>query len=138
MRAATVRAGLAYFGLVFAAGFLLGALRVLWLAPRVGERAAELAETPLMLAVSLLAARWVVRRFQVPATAAARLRVGVLALALLLSCELTVVLALRGLSFGEYLATRDPLSGAVYLASLLVFAAMPWLLARPGRVPGGS
>ena len=136
MRAATVRAGLAYFGLVFAAGFLLGTLRVLWLAPRVGERTAELAETPLMLAVSLLAARWVVRRFQVPATAAARLRVGVLALALLLSCELTVVLAVRGLSFGEYLATRDPVSGAVYLASLLAFAAMPWLLAGSGRTPG--
>jgi hypothetical protein len=138
MRTTVVRAGLAYFGLVFAAGFLLGTLRVLWLAPRVGERAAELAETPLMLAASLLAARWVVQRFQVPATAAARLQVGLLALVLLLSCELTVVLALRGLSLDEYLATRDPLSGAVYLAALLAFAAMPWLLAGRGGTSGRS
>src|SRR6185503_11470140 len=41
-------AGLLYFSGVFAAGFLLGAVRVLWAGPRIGERAAELLEVPLM------------------------------------------------------------------------------------------
>ena len=31
-----------YFGVVFGAGFALGPIRVLWLEPRVGARAAEL------------------------------------------------------------------------------------------------
>ena len=36
--------GVFYFGLVFGTGFVLGPVRVLWLAPRVGERWAELIE----------------------------------------------------------------------------------------------
>lgn len=54
--------GSLYFALVFAVGFALGAVRVLWLVPRLGERAAELLEAPFMLAASFFFARWVVRR----------------------------------------------------------------------------
>ena len=32
----------AYFAIVFSIGFALGVVRTLWVAPRVGERAAEL------------------------------------------------------------------------------------------------
>ena len=55
-----VKAGMLYFALVFAAGFMLGAVRTLWIVPRVGTRMAELMETPIMLVVSILAARWTV------------------------------------------------------------------------------
>ena len=58
----TLKAGVLYFAVVFAVGLALGTLRVLWLVPRVGSRTAELMETPIMLAVTVLAARWVVRR----------------------------------------------------------------------------
>lgn len=129
-------AGLAYFALVFAAGFALGVVRIGWLVERIGERSAELLEMPLMLAVVFLAARWVVKRFSLPPTVGPRLGVGFLALALLLACELTVVLALRGLTFGEYLASRDPLAGAAYAVSLLLFALMPALLLLGSRRPG--
>lgn len=44
MSAACVRAGLAYCGLVFGAGFVLGAVRVPFVVPRLGERVAELVE----------------------------------------------------------------------------------------------
>jgi hypothetical protein len=123
-----VRLALAYFGLVFAVGFALGVARVLWLVPRLGERAAELLEVPVMIAVSYLAARALfARRADVPGPSEAA-AAGLLALGLLLSVELTVVLTLRDLTWQEYLAGRDPVAGAVYLASLVLFAVMPVLV----------
>ena len=54
----TFKAGVLYFALVFAAGFALGTMRTLWVMPRLGARTAELIEQPVMLGVSILAARW--------------------------------------------------------------------------------
>jgi len=87
-------------------------------------------ETPILLVVILLAARWIVRRFAVPPAPAKRVAVGFLALGLVVVMELTVVLWLRGLTIRDYLASRDPVAGAVYLASLGLFAVMPLLVAR--------
>lgn len=120
-----VRAGLLYFLMVGAAGFLVGTIRVLWLLPRLGERWAELLEMPLMLAVVYLGARRVSRRVE---STGGRLAAGLLALGLLLAMELGLVLQLRGLTLAEYAETRDPLSGAVYLVSLALFGLAPALL----------
>jgi len=109
---------------------VLGPIRILWLVPRFGTRTAELMETPLMLAVVIVAARWVVRRVAAPSTSSKRLGVGILALGLLLVAEFTLVLWLRGMTFREYLASRDPISGAVYIVMLGLFAIMPLLVAR--------
>jgi hypothetical protein len=83
-------ASLTYVGLVFGAGFLLGTVRVLLVVPRLGVRSAELLEMPLMAAVVVLAARHVVRRFELPPRLAVRLPVGVFALALMVGVELLV------------------------------------------------
>jgi type IV secretory pathway TrbD component len=48
----------------------------------------------------------------------------------LLVAEFTLVLWLRGLTIDEYLATRDPVAGTVYIVMLGVFAIMPLLVAR--------
>lgn len=126
----TLRAGLLYFVAIFGAGFVLGTLRVLFLVPRIGVRAAELAETPLMLLVTWLAAAWVVRRQGVPPATGPRLGMGVVALALLLAAEFSLVLQLRGLTLDEYLATRDPVSAAAYHGALVLVALMPLLVER--------
>ena len=121
-------AGALYFSLVFAAGFILGILRVLWAEPRLGVRVAELVEMPLMLAVIMLAAGWTMNRLAVPTTVAVRLAIGAVALGLLLGVEATLVVAMRGPTLADYLATRDPVSGAAYLIMLGVYALMPlWL-----------
>jgi hypothetical protein len=109
-----LKAGALYFAVVFGAGFALGTVRVLWVVPRVGTRTAELMEAPVMLAVAALAARWIVRRLEVPSMWAGRLGMGCIALAFLLIAEFALVLGLRGLSIHEYFATLDPVAGTVY------------------------
>lgn len=119
-----------YFALVFIAGFALALIRIPLLVPRFGVRIAELIEMPIMLMMIFFAARWIVRRMPAPSTRAARLAVGLIALGLLLLTEFTFVLWLQGLSVREAIINRDPVSGAAYAVSLLVFAVMPLLVIR--------
>ena len=82
----TIKAALAYWGAIFALGFVLGTLRVLWIAPQMGETRAVLFELPLMLAASWFAARWLVRRFGI-GSAGQALAMGALAFVLLMASE---------------------------------------------------
>lgn len=90
------KAGALYFGLVFGAGFLLGPVRLEFVAPRLGARMAELIEAPVMFVVILASSRWVLRRLAVPFAMGIRLGIGCLALGLMLAAECTLVLWLRG------------------------------------------
>ena len=128
---------LAYFGLVFAAGFVLGTLRVLVFEPRIGEHYAELGELPVMTLISLVAARYVVTRFRIRDRVSAGLTGGV-ALLILLTIEFTVVLGLRGLSLSDYIVTRQSVVGAAYAVSLLLFALFPLILVTPGSRTQGD
>jgi len=123
-------AGVAYFALVFGAGFVLGSIRVPFLVPRLGERIAELIEMPFMLVVICASARFIIRRFVLPTATSVRLGVGLVALALLLVAELLLAVAIQSRSVGEYVASRDRVSGSVYLAMLVLLSVMPLILAR--------
>ena len=120
----TLKSGAIYFALVFGSGFVLGTIRTLWVVPLAGVRSAELMEAPLMLAVTVLAARFIVRR-----RAGDPLGIGLVALGFLLFAEIGVATGLRHLSLRGYIASRDPVSGTVYLMLLALFAVMPALLA---------
>jgi hypothetical protein len=122
-----LKAGLLYFAVVFGAGFMLGIIRTLWVVPSVGTRTAELIEMPFMLVVIILAAKFVIKRYNVR-PAPARLGVGLVAFVMLLATEFTLVLWLRGLSIAEYFATRDPVSGTAYYAMLVIFLFTPLFL----------
>ena len=126
----TIKAGITYFALVFGAGYVLGMIRVPFLVPRLGERVAELVEMPFMFVAILLAARFIIRRFSLPANVLARLWAGFVALGLLVAAEVLLAVALQDRTLGEYVASRDPVSGSVYLAMLALFAVMPLVLAR--------
>jgi hypothetical protein len=123
-----LKAGTVYFVLVFAAGFVLGIIRTIWIAPHFGTRNAELMEAPVMLVVIVPSARWAARRLTTPTSWARRLTVGLVALGLLLLAEFTVVLGVRGFTITQYLADRDPVAGTVYVVMLAVFALMPILV----------
>lgn len=114
----------AYFAIVFGAGFVLGTLRVLAIAPRVGEHWAVALELPVMLAISWWACGFVVRRQHVPSQSAQRLAMGGLAFAMLIGAEIALALAIgewRGLS-----GYREP-AKLMGLAGQLVFALIPLL-----------
>ena len=121
-----------YFALVFAAGFVLGTVRTLWVVPRLGVRTAELMEAPIMLGVSILAARWVLRHVGIPPLWPRRLAMGCTALGLMLLVEFTVVLWVRGMTIRGYLKSRDPVSGAVYFLTLGAFAVIPMFVGWAG------
>jgi hypothetical protein len=133
-----VKAGLIYFLLVFALGWILGPIRELWAVPRFGRVAASLCEAVLMLIAMSISAQWVIRRFDVRPSPPAPIAIGLVALGVLLPAEITGSLWLRGLSPREYLASFANVPGIISLVMFLLFAAMPALVTRStrGRVRG--
>lgn len=119
-----------YFAIVFGVGFALGPIRVLWLEPRLGLRAAELLEAPFMLVAIVVAGRWVGRRLCSSHSPAFRLSVGLLTASLVLAADVGVGVGLRDMSVTEVFTQRDPVSGPVYYALLALTAVAPWLLGR--------
>lgn len=123
----TVLPGLLYGALAFAAGGLLGPVRELLLAPRIGATAAALTEALAMAVLLWFAARFVVGRLPVP-TPRARLLVAGGALAVVIACDLALGLALDA---GGLSAQRAPRGLATQLVGL---ALLGWLVAMPFAV----
>ncbi len=120
--------GCLYFGLVFAAGFGLGIIRILWLVPLLGNRWAELLEMPVMLAVIVWAAQWLVQQKGLASRSSLySLGIGMLGLVLVVTADMGVGIGLRGMTFTQDLFNRDPISGTAYYLMLVIFALMPWL-----------
>jgi hypothetical protein len=127
------KAAAIYFTIVFGVGFVLGPIRVLWLEPQLGARAAELIESPFMLVAIVLAGRWVGRRLCAGYSVCARFAVGLAAAGLVLAADLAVGVGLRGMSVVEVFTARDPVSGPVYYALVVLTAVAPWLFGREGE-----
>lgn len=122
-------AGCFYFAIVFAAGFVLGAARTLWLAPAVGELAATLIELPVILGASWGACRIVVGRMKIAARALDRAVMGAVAFALLIAAEFALGLALMNRGFAAQIREMASTPGLIGLAGQVLFAAFP-LIAR--------
>lgn len=121
-----LKAAAIYFLIVFAAGFVLGLIRVPFLVPRLGARISELLEIPLMLAV----VSWAARRIAVRNSDLPRNRflvVGLVGLFFMLAAEFSLAAAISGQSALEYAAARDAVSGIAYAFALLFFAAAPYV-----------
>ncbi len=122
-------AAIVYWAMVFALGFVLGTVRVLWVIPRVGLVPATLMELPLILAASWFAAGWLVRRF-VLASPGEALTVGALAFVILMVAECALASVLNGQSPADWLAGLRQPHALLGLAGQVVFALMPWRRAR--------
>ncbi len=124
---AALKAGVAYFAVVFAAGFGLGVIRMLVVIPRVGETVAVLIEAPVMLGISWPVARRLTRWFAVPDAAEARVLMGAVALALTLATEAGLSILLFGRTLDQHFASYLTEAGALGLLAQIGFAATPWL-----------
>lgn len=129
MRAAVLAAA-AYFAIAFAAGFVLGAVRVLALAPSIGELAATACELPLMLAVSWFAASFTARRLGVSDAAPDRLIMGGLAFFLLIGAEVVLASVAFDRTISMQVAAWKQPAGALGLLGQVAFAAIPFVQAR--------
>ena len=127
--------GVFYFAIVFAAGFALGALRVTFIIPLIGELPAVALELPIILFVSWLVCRRLVARFSVSAMASHRAAMGALAFGLLMLAELGLSVLVFDRSGAEYLAHLLTAPGLLGLAGQIVFASMPLVLLRQRRGP---
>src|SRR6266404_3745078 len=123
-----LKAGLVYFLFVFAAGWILGPIRELWAVAHFGRMAATLSEAVIMLIAMTVAARWVIRRFEVPQALGATLPMGLIGIGLLLPAEIAGLVWVRGLSLREYLASFANTTGILSLVMFLLFAAVPTLV----------
>lgn len=125
-----IRAAASYWGVIFALGFVLGTVRVLWIAPALGLLPATALELPVMLGASWIASGWLVRRFSLAAGSEA-LAAGTLAFALLMAAECALAGVLADETPGEWLAGLASPHAVLGLAGQVVFALMPWW--RAGR-----
>lgn len=130
-----LRLGFRYFALVFAAGMVLGTVRTLWIEPRLGPLVAVALELPVMLGLSVLACRGMLRGRAVGLAAAAAM--GAVALVLLLLAEAAVSISLGGLTLAGHLALYRQPGPLLGLAGQLVFAALPMVLRQKPRPAGG-
>jgi len=110
---------------------MLGTVRTLFVAPKLGEQLAVLIELPFMLGASWLACGWAVRRWHVAASPGPRLTMGAVAFALLMVAEVALWLTAFDRSLADYFRNLTTPHGLTGLAGQIIFALMP--LFRRGR-----
>ena len=132
---AGLRAGTAYFVLVFLAGGTLGIGRTLLLEPSLDPIAATLIEMPLMLLLSWCLCGLVLKRLCVPPFLKARATMGGLAFLLLMTAELGLSLyAVGGTVSGPFDAYREP-ARLIGLAGQILYGLFPVIQRRPAQTP---
>ena len=124
-----------YFVALFALGFVLGTIRVIFVAPRFGELVATIAEAPLMLAAAYFACCWAIRRWQVPPATAIRLAMVPWFLALLFAFEALFGATLFGRSIAEQWISLTSPAGLVGISAQVIAALLPLVV---GKVSGDN
>jgi hypothetical protein len=120
-----LKAGFAYFVIVFGVGFVLGIFRVLILVPAFGERSAVMLELPIMLVVSWFSSQWLIARFDVVDWLMPRVFMGGLALALLIVGEVCISMFGFGRTLAEHLASYRNVVTILGLLAQLAFEMFP-------------
>lgn len=125
--ARALKAGVYYFASIFAVGFLLGIVRALLMAPRIGELMAVIVELPVILACAWVIGRWLIARSRVPAEIGSRMVMGSAALVLLLAAEVVLSVLFFDNSLNAYVGSINTAHGLTGLAGQVAFGLIPVL-----------
>jgi hypothetical protein len=106
-------AGASYFLVVFIGAFAIGVVRVLVIAPRIGEVGAVLLEAPIILTLSWFVCGETTRRLSIPACARDRMGMGLVAFALLMAAEAALAVLAFGQTLDVYFAALARPPGAL-------------------------
>ena len=129
MRKAVV-AGILYFAVVFAFAFAIGTVRVLLVAPRLGETLAVVLELPVVLAASWACCGAVVTSLAVSPRSGDRMMMGGVAFVVLQAAEALLAIFVFGRTPTVYLAAFTTLAGQLGLAGQSGFALIPLVRRR--------
>lgn len=118
---------------IFAAGFVLGVIRTLWLVPQIPAWQAVLIEGPVILTLTWFILRFWVRHGIISATSSTRLVFGGMALITLWLCEWIMTMTLMNEGPGFFFHSLTTLPGAIGLAGQLLIIFMPlWMRTSKG------
>jgi hypothetical protein len=131
---APMKAGLAYFVIVFSFAFLIGIFRVLVLAPAIGKVGAVSCELPIVLAISWVSSRLLIRWFGIVGRPAHRLAMGGLAFTLTMAAEAGLSRFVFGQTFAQYLQGFWYTAAMLGVMGQLGFALIPLVQLAPRRV----
>ena len=120
-----LKASFAYFAIVFAVGFVLGALRVLITAPLLGDPWATIVELPVMLAGSWLVCNRVIAHWRIPPAAPVRLVLGGLAFAFLIGAEIALGVTAFGRRLEQVLSSYRQTGPLLGLLAQMLFGLFP-------------
>jgi hypothetical protein len=116
-----VRYGTAMFGV----GFVLGTVRQLFILPHTGLTGALAIEVPIIVAMSVLVAKWIVVRRD---TSFGYLVTGIAGLATLFAAEELLSRLLNGRSVFAVWADFSAAASVINTCGLALFTLMPWLV----------
>ncbi len=123
----SIIAGLWWFAVIFAAGFVLGTLRALVTGPLWGEVMATVFEVPVMWALAWLSCGWLIRTHRVGPGVRPRLVMGLVFFTVLMLAEQALGVYGFGRSLAEQRAVFREVPALVGLAAQLVTAGFPLL-----------
>ena len=115
-----VRAGIFYFAVVFAAGFVFAIARELVLVPMAGRTVAVLIEVTIMLIVSWIVCSRVVDRLRVPSDRNGRIAMGASAFVFLMIAEFGVAKLFLGWTVAEFFGGFSSRDGVIGLLAQLL------------------
>ncbi|TGK08982.1 hypothetical protein EHO60_13220 [Leptospira fletcheri] len=114
-----------YFLGIFTLGFLLGTVRTLVLAPKIGATIAVLIELPVILSMSWLFCGYLIRRFAIFRAWQVLLFSGAFSLVLLFITEFSLSVFAFGQTPESYFAGFRTVHGRIGLLGQITFALIP-------------
>lgn len=127
-----------YAVVIFALGFILGVIRTMLLAPRIGALAAVCLEVPVMLLASWFYCRHLRHKLALAATWLPLLLWGTVAFAMLMLLEFSISILVFRQTPAAFAATLQTLPGLIGLLAQIAFALIPALQGLMPQLSGAQ